>query len=144
MLSNQEKNQWLRRAVDRGSIDAMIMLAERLRRSRGHSREETLAGRQESMELSRKLIAMGHWPTMADIGAIYAYGTWPDSNWKPTELGPDGEKLRANPAKAWEWWDKAIAVAGREAVMKYLLEGHALGDAKKDECQQIPPKPSNR
>jgi TPR repeat protein len=138
-----DHDKWLRKAVDLGSTDAMIMLAERLRRYQGHSREETLANRQESMELSRKLIAMGHWPTMVDIGVIYADGVWPRSGWIPTDLGPDGEKLRTNPTKAWEWWDKAIAVAGKETVMKYLLERHALGDAEQNECQQIPPRPKN-
>lgn len=144
LLSNESKDKWLRKAVALGSPEAMIMLAEHLRRYQGHSQEETLAGRQESMELSRKLVAMGHWPTMVDIGVIYAYGTWPDSGWKPTDLGPDGEKLRTNPVKAWEWWDKAIAVVGKEPVMKYLLERHALGDAGQEECQQIPARPNAR
>lgn len=141
LLSNEAKDKWLRKAVDLGSIDAMIMLAVRLRRYQGHSREETRAYRQESMDLSRKLVSMGHWPTMVDIGAIYAYGVWPDSDWNPSELGPEGEKLRTNPAKAWEWWDRAIAIAGKDAVMKYLLERHALGDASQNECQQIPTRP---
>ena len=136
-----DHDKWLRKAVALGSPDAMIMLTEHLRRYQGHSQEETLASRQESMELSRKLVAMGHWPTMVDIGVIYADGVWPDSGWKPTDLGPDGEKLRPNPAKAWKWWDKAIAIAGKEAVMKYLLEHHALGNPDEDECQPLPPRP---
>jgi TPR repeat protein len=141
LISNEEKNAWLRKAMALGSTEAMIKLSDWLRRDSGHSREATLADRQESMELSMKLVEMGHWSTMADLGAIYAIGCWPNSSWEPTDLGPDGQKLREDPAKAWEWWDKAIAIAGKEAVLKYLLERHNVGDSKRADCFQIPPRP---
>jgi len=141
LMSNEEKDVWLRKAMALGSTEAMTTLSERLRRSMVRSREATLAARQESVDLSMKLVEMGHWPTMAALGAIYAYGYWPNSMQEPTDLGPDGQKLRENPAKAWEWWDKAIAIAGKDVVMKYLLENEALGDAELDECHPIPPRP---
>ena len=142
LISNREQIDWLRKATELGSIEAMIEGSDSLRQSMADSNEALLANRQESMVLSMKLAEMGHWPTMADLGAIYAIGCWPNSSWKSTDLGPDGQKLREDPKKAWEWWDKAIAIAGKDEVFKYLLEYQNIGDDTEYDCIPMPPRPT--
>ncbi|MBI1751409.1 MAG: sel1 repeat family protein [Acidobacteria bacterium] len=142
LVTNEEGESWLRKAVSHGSIEAMIELSERLRMgATGDSREAHEIAQKEGWELSMKLVQMGYWPTMADIGAAYAYGSWPHSIHPRWDWSPEGQKkLRKDATKAWEWWDKAFAIAGKAAVLKYLLECQNIGDAAEHDCLQIPPR----
>ncbi len=149
LITLVEKIAWLRKAKELGSIEAMIKLCEWLL-SGGETGQGTLethqAAQQEGWEMAMKLVEMGHWPTSANIGVAYADGAWPRSTHPEWDWDPEGGKeFLDSSAKAWEWWDRAIDIAGKKTVLLYLRETHELGEIEPTNSIQprapLPPRP---
>lgn len=129
-IRNQEAYEkrmgWLRKAAEREHPDAMYSLGSVL-----YNRHDP-----EARIWMEKAANAGSWEAMVEMGRYYAEGfpgvpverSETSSGHRAAKLSPlkPGDpppaSTRLNPAKAWEWWDKAIALVGEEKVMSLLPE----------------------
>lgn len=108
---SEEGLQWERKAAELGHTTAAYQLGL------------DLQGRntREAVQWIERAANQGHWMAMVQMGKFYAFGFWNEVGQAVVnpEKRPDLVP-KCNPAKAWEWWDKAIALVGEESVMEMV------------------------
>lgn len=120
-----EGTKWIRRSAELGDPEAMTNLGYRLVESSdgvtsgqlepGRERERERLER-EGVEWLKKASERGQWMAMIRLGFVYAEGLGCEMR----AFGKTGTPVPKDPAKAWYWWDKAIALVGEEKVMSQL------------------------
>jgi TPR repeat protein len=89
--------KWLEKAAAAGHLGACFRLAKFLGED-----SASKSAQEESWKWYNQAAGANYRKALVDMGIIYEYGY---SKWKPSYLGK-------NHAKAWEMWDKAIAIMG--------------------------------
>jgi TPR repeat protein len=72
----------------------------------------------------------GYWRAMLTLAGAYAHGSFQILN---------GEAPRPNPAKAWEWVDRAVAVTGNPQIWKAFVN-----EDDEDFMEGFPPRPGSK
>jgi len=119
-FSQDSTRAWLRKAAENGHIEAASML--------GHVLDltaRTEAEQREGWKWMNAAAEAGDASSMVDLGRRYA---------RPEKGKTKFTFVPYDPAKAWQWWDKAIARIGKQEVMELLEDLQESG--------QLPPRPT--
>lgn len=118
-LPKDQAIKWLEKAAAAGHLASSYRLAKIYGEDSARK-----ASQEESWKWFTQAAAAGYRKALVDVGIYYEYGY---SNWKPSFLGK-------NHAKAWENWDKALAIMGES-------DFYAALPLSKEE---LPPRPKKK
>jgi TPR repeat protein len=116
-MPKDQAMKWLQKSATAGHLASIVRLAKSLGED-----SASKADQEASWKWYSQAAEAGYWRALVDVGVLFEFGF---SKYKPSFLGK-------NHAKAWDAWDRAIAIAG-------LSDFYAVLPLSKEE---LPPRPS--